>query len=123
MNKPVLDTRRSGLRWLRAALLFFGSVTAGLVAWTVAKALAHPEVRTKRPGWLEETAGFDVSFWIPLVLTLAIGGSLVMLVFMRAYRRMRAGEDLYQERFGRGLRRHGERHLEEPPSKGSNQRT
>ena len=47
-----------------------------------------------------------------LVVTLG-GAVLVGLVLWTAYRRLKAGEDLYAGRSGRGVRRRGESHLSE----------
>ena len=95
-----MDTRRYGLRLLRTAL---GAVAVFVVAaagWTAWKALQHPDVRTRRPGWLDPAVGFDVAFWAPLLITIVGGAALVFGVFWRAYRRLRAGEDLYAHRHG-----------------------
>lgn len=106
-----MSTQATGLRLLRAAL---GVIVAFVVlagGWLVWAALANPDVRLKRPRWVE--AGFDHSYWIP-VLAVTIGGAvLVGTVLWTAYRRLRDGEDLYDGRFGRGLRRRGERHVED----------
>lgn len=95
------DPRRAGLRLLRAALAVIAVLALGIGAWTVDKAFRNPDVRTRRPGWLEDAVGFDVSFWMPLFLTVVVGGGLVFAVFWRAYRRLRAGEDLFAGRYGR----------------------
>lgn len=89
------DARRRGLRLLRAALVTVVVLAAGLLAWTVDTARKNPDVRLRRPGWLDAGTGFDFSFWTPLLLTLGGGAGLVFYVFWRAYRRLRAGEDLY----------------------------
>ena len=57
------------------------------------KALENPDVRLRRPGWAD-AAGFDFSFWTPLLVTVVVGAGLVFYVFWRAYRRLQAGEDL-----------------------------
>ena len=95
------DARRRGLRLLRAALVTVVVMAAGITAWSVDKALENPDVRLKRPGWVEGGT-FDFSFWTPLLVTVVVGGGLVFYVFWRAYRRLRAGEDLYARRYGRG---------------------
>ncbi len=106
------DAIRSGRRLLTVALGLFGGLVVGIAGWTAAQALRNPDVRTRRPRWLDEAAGYDVSFWLPLLVTVVVGGGLVVYVLARALRRIRAGEDLYARRVGRGVRRRGERHLE-----------
>ncbi|MEM1115721.1 MAG: hypothetical protein AAF845_03360 [Bacteroidota bacterium] len=101
----------TGLRLLRIAL---GIVVAFLLfagGWLAWAAYANPDVRLKRPRWVE--AGFDHSYWLPVTVVTLGGAVLVGSVLWKAYRRMKAGEDLYENRLGRGLRRRGERHLEE----------
>ena len=101
---------RTGLRLLRAGL---GVIVAFVVfagGWLVWAAATNPDVRLKQPRWVED--GFDHSFWLP-VLVVTLGGALLVgAVLWTAYRRLRAGEDLYEGRMGRGLRRRGERHLD-----------
>ncbi len=106
-----MSTQGTGIRLLRAAL---GAVVAFVVfagGWLAWKAATNPDVRLKRPSWFE--GGFDHSFWIPVIVATVGGALLVGGVLWTAYRRLRAGEDLYEQRTGRGLRRRGERHLEE----------
>ena len=94
---------RAGLGVVVAFLLFVG----GYLVWA---AVANPDVRLKQPSWAEGT--FDHSYWVP-VLVVTLGGAVLVGVVLRAaYRRMQAGEDLYRERSGKGVRRRGERHLD-----------
>jgi TRAP-type C4-dicarboxylate transport system permease small subunit len=95
------DARRRGLRLLRAALVTVALLATGITAWAVDKALRYPDIRLRRPGWLDGSAAFDFSFWVPLLVTVVVGGGLVFYVFWRAYRRLRAGEDLYAGRYDR----------------------
>lgn len=111
MIKPA-DSAQHGLRLLRVAIAIAVVLAIGLTTWITDKALSNPDVQTKRPSWLEETTGFSTSFWIPLILTVVVGIGLVVYVFVRAYMRIRAGEDLYVSRLGRGIRRRGEQHLQ-----------
>jgi multisubunit Na+/H+ antiporter MnhB subunit len=106
-----VKTQDTGLRLLRAAI---GAVVAFVVfagGWLLWSAVSNPDVRLKRPKWVE--AGFDHSYWIPVIVVTVGGAVLVGAVLWKAYRRLRAGEDLYEGRTGRGLRRRGERHIEE----------
>jgi hypothetical protein len=100
----------TGLRLLRAAMgviLAFAVFAGGWLLWA---AVSNPDVRLKRPSWVE--GGFDHSFWIP-VLVVTLGGALLVgAVLWKAYRRLLSGEDLYGQRSGRGVRRRGERHLD-----------
>ncbi len=95
---------RAGLGVVIAFLLFVG----GYLTWA---AIANPDVRLKKPRWVEGT--FDHSYWLPVLLVTVGGAVLVGIVLWKAYRRMQAGEDLYEGRMGRGLRRRGERFVED----------
>ena len=100
-----------GLRLLRLGI---GVVVGFLVAagaYLTWAALANPDVRLRQPGWVEGT--FDHSYWTPVLLVTLGGAVLVGLVLWAAYRRMQAGEDLYEGRMGRGLRRRGERFVDD----------
>ena len=95
------------LRWSLGGLAVF-LLSAG--GWTIARAIQNPDVRLK-PQWVPDGESFDHSFWTPMLLTVVVGSLLVGWVLWRAWARLRAGEDLYAERFGQGLRRRGETHL------------
>jgi hypothetical protein len=108
-----------GRRLLHTGL---GAVAAFVVAvggWLVWAAATNPDVTLKKPRWVE--GAFAHSFWLP-VLVVTLGGALLVgVVLWTALRRLRAGEDLYAQRTGQGLRRRGERHLgETPPGNGAN---
>lgn len=99
----------TGLRLLRTALGAVAAFLAFAGGWLLWAAATNPDVRLKRPRWVD--AGFDHSYWVP-VLVVTLGGALLVgAVLWTAYRRLRAGEDLYENRLGRGVRRRGERHL------------
>ena len=110
-SRPLDDAatrRQRGLALLRIGL---GVVVAFIVlggGWTVWKAIENPDVRLKKPGWVE--GAFDHSFWSPLLVGMIGGAVLVGVVLWTAYRRLRAGEDLFAQRTGQGVRRRGERH-------------
>ena len=102
---------RAGIGVVVAFLVFVG----GYLTWA---AIANPDVRLKKPRWVEGT--FDHSYWLPVLLVTVGGAVLVGIVLWKAYRRMQAGEDLYRDRMGQGLRRRGERYLEDadgPPAR------
>lgn len=104
---------RLGASLLRTALVGLGVFVAAVGGWLVWAAVANPDVRLKRPKWVE--GAFDHAFWLP-VLVVTLGGALLVgAVLWTALRRLRAGEDLYAQRTGRGLRRRGERHLGDAP--------
>lgn len=100
-----------GLRLVRAALGLVGAFIVVVGTWMVVQAARNPDVRARRPRWLDPATPFDWSFWIPVIVCVVGGAFLVGAVFWRAYRRMQAGEDLYAARSGRGLRRRGERYV------------
>ena len=113
MTDPGSFSARTGRRLLVGAFVVVAVLAGGIAWWTVDKALGNPEVRARRPSWLNETVGFDVPFWLPLFLTVVVGAVFVLFVFWRAYRRLQAGDDLYAGRHGRGVRRRGEHFLGE----------
>jgi hypothetical protein len=98
---------------IRAGLVVLGAFLVGAGGWLVYQAVAHPEVRLKRPRWLDTGADFSHAYWTPLLVVVLGGAALVGLVLWTALRRLRSGEDLYAQRHGRGLRRRGERFLDE----------
>ena len=99
-----------GAGLLRAGLAVVAAFVVVVGGWITWAALANPDVRLKRPRWLDAERAFDGSYWTPLWLTAVVGALLVGWVFWRAARRVRAGEDLFEQRMGRGLRRRGERY-------------
>ena len=102
----------SGVRLLRAGIgvvVAFVVVVGGYITWA---AVANPDVRLK-PQWLPEGQSFDHSYWLPFWVVAIGGAGLVALVLWKALRRMQQGEDLYEGRIGRGLRRRGERFVED----------
>ena len=106
-----MSERDIGLRLLRGALSVVVAFLASAGGWLLWAAATNPDVRLKRPRWFD--AGFDHSYWVP-VLVVTLGGALLVgVVLWTAYRRIRAGEDLYEERFGRGLRRRSERFIDD----------
>ena len=103
------ETRRArGLALLRTGLSVIVAFIVIGGGWTVWKAIENPDVRLKKPGWVD--GAFDHSFWSPLLIGMIGGAILVAIVLWTAYKRLRAGEDLFAQRTGRGLRRRGERH-------------
>lgn len=82
------------LRWAVGLVLAF---TAAGTIWLVSAALLNPDVRLRRPRWVE--GAFDLSFWVPLTLTFTLGALAVALVLWTALRRMRAGEDIHANSF------------------------
>lgn len=89
-----------------------GAFFLGGTGWILWKAIENPDVRAKRPGWVPSEIG-TAAYWTPLLLTMVIGSGLVALVLWTAYRRLKHGEDLYSNRYGKGQRRRGEKHLGE----------
>ncbi len=111
MTAPADSRRRAGLAMLRAALVGLGAFLVGAGGWIGWQALRHPDVRLKRPRFLDGAQGFDHAFWSPLLWTVVVGSLAVGAILWAAFRRLRAGEDLYATRSGRGVRRAGERAL------------
>lgn len=94
---PPPDDHRSTLRLLRAAIVTVVVFALAGTVWLVDKAVLNPEVRARKPRWFEGV--FDMPFWLPLILTFAIGTAAVIFVYVRAARRLRAGEDLFGQSF------------------------
>jgi hypothetical protein len=105
------DPRRFGMAMVRAGLIALGAFLVGAGGWLIWQAVIHPEIRLKRPRWIEDSAVFNHAYWTPLLVVVLGGAVLVGSVLWRAYRRLDNGEDLYAQRHGKGLRRRGERHL------------
>ena len=105
------DAPRLGRALLVSALVAIGVFVAAVGGWLAWAALVNPDVRLKRPSWVG--GAFDHSFWIPVTVVTLGGALLVGAILWTALKRLRAGEDLYAQRLGRGLRRRGERHLED----------
>lgn len=105
-----MSSRRLGLRLLRLGLGVVMGFLASVGSYLLWAAWANPDVRLRKPRWVE--GAFDHSYWLPVLVVTLGGAVLVGIVLGAAYRRMREGEDLYEQRLGRGLRRRGERHLD-----------
>jgi hypothetical protein len=88
---------RSPLSVLRAAIAIVAVFAIAGTVWLVDKAVLNPEVRAKKPGWFEGV--FNMPFWLPLILTFVIGAAAVIAVYVKAARRIRAGEDLHAQSF------------------------
>jgi H+/Cl- antiporter ClcA len=106
-----VSTSGTGLRLLRLGLGVIVGFLVAAGAYLAWAAWANPDVRLKQPRWVE--GAFDHSYWIPVLVVTLGGAVLVALVLWKAYRRIRAGEDLYEGRLGRGLRRRGERFVDD----------
>jgi len=103
------ETRRQrGLALLRVGLAIVVTFIVGGGGWILWKAIQNPDVRLKKPSWVD--GAFDHSYWSPLLLGVFGGAALVGVVLWTAYKRLRAGEDLFANRTGQGVRRRGERH-------------
>ena len=102
-----------GRRLLRAALWAVAAFVAAVGGWLAFAAATNPDVTLKRPRWVD--GAFEHSFWLPVLLVTVGGALLVGIVMWTALRRLRAGEDLYAQRTGRGLRRRGERRRDGTP--------
>lgn len=88
---------RSTLRLLRIAIAVVVVFAVGMTAWLVDKAVGNPEVRARQPGWFEGV--FNMPYWLPLILTVAIGAAAVIAVYVAAARRLGSGEDLHANSF------------------------
>ncbi len=106
-----MSARDTGVRAVRAGLAAVAVFVLGAGGYLVWAALTNPDVRLRQPKWIE--SGFDHSYWIPVLVVTLGGAALVGLVLWTAYRRLRAGEDLFEGRMGRGERRRGERYSDE----------
>lgn len=107
MNAPRTDSVATGLRLVRTGIGIVVGFAVFATTWLAWQAYKNPDVRLKRPRWVE--GAFDHSFWMPVIVGVLFGAFLVVVVLGTALRRMRAGEDLFAQRHGRGQRRRGER--------------
>ena len=115
MPEPIDDIRR-GMRMLRGAAAVLVVMALAIALWVWYTALDNPDVRLERPSWLEDGRAFDFSFWTPLEVTVVVGAVLAGIIFWTAWKRLRSGEDLYANRMGKGVRRRGERFIEDDPA-------
>lgn len=95
---------RSPLGLLRASIALVVLFALGGTAWLLEKARLNPDVQAKRPRWFTG-AEFEVPYWLPLILTFALGAACVALVYARAARRLRDGEDLFANSYRERQRR------------------
>lgn len=79
---------------LKAAAALFAAVGLGVAAWLVDKAVRYPEVRASQ-------FGNEAPLWIPFALFVLLCVGLVAYVFLKAARRVEAGEDLFSQRHRR----------------------
>ena len=107
------DEMRRGIQMLRWAAVVLAVMAISIALWVWYAALGNPDVRLERPSWLEDGQAFDFSFWTPLEVTVLVGGTLAGIIFWTAWKRIRRGEDLYANRMGKGVRRRGERFIED----------
>ena len=107
------DEMRRGIQMLRWAAIVLAVMAISIALWVWYAALGNPDVRLERPSWLAEDRTFDFSFWTPLEVTVLVGGALAGIIFWTAWKRIRSGEDLYANRMGKGVRRRGERFIED----------
>jgi hypothetical protein len=98
------------LRLLRSAIALVAVFGLAGTAWMLDKALRNPDVLARKPGWFDGT--FEVAFWMPLILTFLLGCAAVIAVYLKAVRRLRAGEDLYAKSFRRRRREELQRQAE-----------
>ena len=111
MTGDPQGAERLGRRMLRGGLAAVAAFVVAVGGWMVWAAATNPDVTLKRPKWVD--GAFEHSFWIPVLVVTLGGAFLVGAILWTALRRLRAGEDLYAQRTGRGMRRRRERHLGE----------
>lgn len=109
MTDGETGAERLGRRMLRGGLGLVAAFVVAVGGWLVWAALTNPDVTLKKPKWVD--GAFEHSFWIPVLVVTLGGAFLVGAILWKALSRLRAGEDLYAQRTGRGIRRRGERHL------------
>lgn len=74
-----------------AAFLIIGTF------WMITTGIQNPDVRARKPRWFE--GFFDMPYWLPLTLTFSLGLLAVIFVYVRAARRLRNGEDIYEQSY------------------------
>jgi hypothetical protein len=98
------SSSKGPLKLLRIATALVVLFALGMTVWLVDTAVLNPDVKAKRPSWVE-TGAFDVPFWLPLIVTVAGGAACVAYVYVRAARRLREGVDLYGDSYRDRVRR------------------
>ena len=91
---PKLTERLSPAVLLKGAAATIVVAGLGVAAWLVDKALRHPEIRAQQ-------FGYDAPLWIPFALFVLVCVGFVAYLFVRAARRVEAGEDLFAQRHRR----------------------
>ncbi|MDX1532329.1 MAG: hypothetical protein R3362_12435 [Rhodothermales bacterium] len=93
------------LKLLRIAAVVVVVAALGFSVWLIDTAGLNPDVHAKQPGWFD--GAITIPYWLPLILTVAVGAAAVVYVYVKAAKRLRAGEDLYgnsyRERARQGL--------------------
>ncbi len=79
---------------LRAAALLLGLAGGGFMIWLIDKALRHPAVQAAQ-------GSAAAPWWAPFTLFTAAAVGLMIYLFLRAARRVEAGEDLFARRHRR----------------------
>ncbi len=93
----MTEPRVRGLRLIRGAIAGVAAFIVAAGAWIAVEAARNPDVRARRPRWLDAAHAYDVNYWVPLLVTVVVGALLVLAVLIRAGRRLSAGEDLYRQ--------------------------
>ncbi|NBC16471.1 MAG: ABC transporter permease [Bacteroidetes bacterium] len=90
-----------------------GLLGLGLIAWLVDKAIRFPFIQARQFG----SFGERVPLWIPLILFVLLFIGAATYLFWRAAQRVKAGEDLVEQRHRRRPgTEHPEPHAEEGDS-------
>lgn len=87
-------------RIMRLFRIAIGTAIAFLIIgtfWMIDTAVRNPDVRARKPRWFE--GFFDMPFWLPLTLTFTIGLLAVISIYVRAARRLKNGEDIFNQSY------------------------
>lgn len=88
---PPYNNSRTASFLLKGAAALFAVLGSFIAYWLVDKAVRYPSVRASQ-------FGSDAPLWIPFALFVAVCTISACYLFVRAARRIDAGEDLYQRR-------------------------
>lgn len=70
---------------LRGAAVLFGVMGLAICAWLADKAIRYPFIRASQ-------FGYDAPLWTPMIVFIAVCTTAVVLLFVRAARRMTIDE-------------------------------
>lgn len=94
----AIHNKRPGPAFLlKGAAAIIGLVGLSIAVWLGDKAMHYPEIQASQLGHV-------APLWIPMLVFVVGCTSVIVLLFLRAARRVEAGHDLFALRHRRGFR-------------------